>query len=113
MFKFLSKLFAGVPSMDIDTYLADYQGKNNHILIDVRTPDEFKSGHVAKAKNIPLNTISKKMKSIPKDKTVVLMCRTGNRSGMAARQLASAGYDNVINLKGGILRWQGDGHPVK
>lgn len=113
MFKFLRQLFSSVPSMDIETYLSDYKGKNNHILIDVRTPKEFKSGHVAKAKNIPLNTISKKMNNIPKDKTVVLMCRTSNRSGMAARQLAAAGYDNIINLKGGILLWQAKGHPVK
>lgn len=113
MFKFLSSLFKGVPSIDIDTYIAEYQGKNNHVLIDVRTPDEFKSGHVAKAKNIPLNTISKKMKSIPKDKPVVLICRTGSRSGMAARQLAGAGYENILNLKGGVMRWQADGHSLK
>ena len=113
MFKFLSKLFAGVPSIDIETYLDEYEGKNNHVLIDVRTPNEFKSGHVAKAKNIPLNTISKKMKNIPKDKPVVLICRTGNRSGMAARQLAGAGYENIINLKGGMMRWQAQGHPLK
>jgi len=114
MLKFLMNLFTGgTPQMDIDTYMNEYHNKNNHVLIDVRTPGEFKSGHVAKAKNIPLNTISKKMSSIPKDKTVVLICRSGSRSGMAARQLANAGYENVINLKGGVMRWQGLGHPLK
>lgn len=113
MFEKFKKLFTGAPSIDIDTYVQEYQGQNNHVLIDVRTPDEFKSGHVAKSKNIPLNTISKKMGNIPKDKPVVLICKTGTRSGMAARQLLGAGYENVINLKGGVTRWQADGHPLK
>ncbi|MGJ3238559.1 MAG: rhodanese-like domain-containing protein [Anaerolineae bacterium] len=114
MLKFLSQLFSGgVPKMDIDTYMSEHYDTNNHVLIDVRTPSEFKSGHVARAKNIPLNTISKKMNTIPKDKPVVLICRTGNRSGMAARQLANAGYTNIVNLKGGMIRWQAQGHPVK
>lgn len=113
MLKFLSKLFAGAPSIDIDSYIQDYQGKNNHVLIDVRSPGEFKSGHVAKAKNIPLDSISKKMKQIPKDKTVVLMCRSGSRSGMATKQLVNAGYENVLNLKGGVMSWQSKGHPLK
>lgn len=111
--KLLKTIFASVPSIDIDTYMQKYQGKNNHVLIDVRTPSEFKSGHVAKAKNIPLNTIGNKLSSIPKNKTVVLICRTGNRSGMAARQLAGAGYENIINLKGGVMRWQAKGHELK
>lgn len=113
MLKFLSQLFAGPPSIDIDSYMEDYQGKNNHVLIDVRTAGEFKSGHVAKAKNIPLDSISKKMKQIPKDKTVVLMCRSGSRSGRATRQLLGAGYENVLNLKGGVMHWQSKGHPLK
>ena len=113
MLKFLKMIFASVPSIDVDTYMQEYQGKNNHVLIDVRTPNEFKSGHVAKAKNIPLNTIGNKMSSIPKDKTVVLICRTGSRSGIAAKQLAGAGYENVINLKGGVMRWQAKGHSLK
>jgi rhodanese-related sulfurtransferase len=91
-------LTAGVPQMNMERYMQEYHQQNNHLLIDVRTVAEFKSGHMEKAKNIPLNTIAKKINSIPKDKTVVLVCRTGSRSGMAARQLANAGYENVINL---------------
>lgn len=114
MLKFLSRLFAGgVESIDIETYLTDYQPNRQHVLIDVRTPSEFKSEHIKKAKNIPLNTIAQSFDKIPRDKPVVLMCRTGNRSGMAARQLVKAGYENIVNLKGGILRWKAQGHPVK
>lgn len=114
MLKFLTNLLTGgVPQMDITTYMDDYHNKNNHVLIDVRTPGEFKGGHVAKAKNIPLDSIAKKMKSIPKDKTVVLICQSGARSGAAGRKLAKAGYENVINLKGGVMRWRGLGHPLK
>ncbi|MEO0598664.1 MAG: rhodanese-like domain-containing protein [Chloroflexota bacterium] len=114
MLKMLSNLFGGgVESIDIDTYLAEYKPNKNHVLIDVRTPKEFKAERVANAKNIPLNTINKNMNKIPKDRPVVLMCRTGNRSGMAARQLMNAGYENIVNLKGGILRWKAQGNPVK
>ncbi|MEL6308308.1 MAG: rhodanese-like domain-containing protein [Chloroflexota bacterium] len=110
MLKMLSNLFGGgVESIDIDTYLAEYKPNKNHVLIDVRTPKEFKAERVANAKNIPLNTISKNINKIPKDKPVILMCR----SGMAARQLVNAGYENIVNLKGGILRWKAQGHPVK
>lgn len=111
---FLSSLFGGgAPQIDIETYLEEYYKQNNHVLIDVRTAREFKSGHLPRAKNIPLNDIQGKLQQIPKDKTVILVCQTGNRSGSAARTLLKVGYENVINLKGGTGRWQRLGHPVK
>jgi rhodanese-related sulfurtransferase len=111
---FLSKLFGGgAPQLDIEAYLEDYYKQNNHVLIDVRTEREFKGGHVQGARNIPLNEIGAKLRLIPKDKTVILVCQSGSRSNVAARTLMQAGYENVINLRGGTGRWRRLGHPVK
>lgn len=111
--KLLGRGSAPFEAISIQAYREDYQDQPNHILLDVRTRGEFKNGHVAGASNMPLDQIEANLENIPHDKTVVVMCRTGNRSGMACRKLANAGYDNVVNLKGGIMAWQMAGHDVQ
>lgn len=71
--------------------------KDNYLIIDVRTPDEFNGGHVNGSKNIPLSLLSDKISSIPKDVPVVLCCASGNRSGQATTFLKSNGYEQVYN----------------
>ena len=72
---------------------------NNTILIDVRTKDEFKSGHLEKAINIPYTEIEEQIKSITKDtyKNIVVYCKSGRRSGIAQKKLLKMGYKNVVN----------------
>lgn len=112
--QFFRKLMGqDVPRMDINTYKTEHFQQDNHVLIDVRTPSEFKSGHIPGAKNIPLNTLPNQLNKIPKDKTVVLVCQTSSRSANACRQLLAAGYDNVVNLVGGTLRWRMSKNPVE
>ena len=114
MFKMLSNLFKSpFPSIEMEDYANDYYKKNNHVLIDVRTPQEFKSGHIPGAKNVPLQSLSENLKKVPKDKTVMVVCRSGHRSGMACRILSNAGYDNITNVRGGTMRWIAAGHEVK
>ncbi len=62
-------------------------------LVDVRTPGEFKGGHIDGARNIPVAEISGRLKEIPKDKPVVVYCRSGARSSQAAGVLTNAGYE--------------------
>lgn len=100
-------------AVNIQQYKEDYFGQKNHVLIDVRTVGEFKQGHLKGAKNIPLDRIENKLDKIPRDKTVVVMCRSGNRSRMACSKLAQAGYDNITNFKGGIIAWQIAGYDVR
>jgi rhodanese-related sulfurtransferase len=83
-----------------------------HVLIDVRSPEEFKSGHIPGAKNIDLRVLAQRLDAVPKDKPVVLYCRSGNRSGQAASLLQQAGYAEIFNL-GGIGDWQSAGYPIK
>ena len=76
----------------------------NYFLIDVRTPAEYKGGYIPSAMLIPYNEIEKHTQEIPKDKTVVLYCHSGRRSGIALEKLKSLGYEKLINF-GGITRW--------
>ncbi|MBI5928011.1 MAG: rhodanese-like domain-containing protein [Chloroflexi bacterium] len=82
------------------------------VVLDVRQPSEFQVGHIASAKLIPLDKLNQRLAELPKDKAVLCVCRSGARSGAAARQLRAAGYE-AINLKGGMGAWQRAGLPVK
>jgi phage shock protein E len=66
-------------------------------IIDVRSPAEFHSGHVAGSENIPLDVIEKKIGTANKEEIIVLCCRSGTRSGMAAGKLRQMGFRNVHN----------------
>ena len=81
----------------------------DHILVDVRTPEEFLSGHIAGAVNIPLQELPQRLSEIPTDKDVVVYCRSGNRSAQASGILASNDYTNIYDL-GGVIAWQQAGY---
>ena len=68
------------------------------VIIDVRTPKEFAQGHVHGAINIPIETIVKTVADVPKNKTVVVYCASGNRSGAAAKILREKGW-TVLNVE--------------
>ena len=70
---------------------------NATIVIDVRTPDEWLSGHLENAQNIEWQDILNIKESVKKDEEIYLYCRSGNRSGKATRILTDAGFVNVIN----------------
>jgi len=76
--------------------------KNGALVIDVRSPGEFSSGHLAKAINIPLDEIETAVPKRVKDKNQVLLlhCASGMRSGMAKSKLIGMGYTNAFNLGG-------------
>lgn len=84
----------------------------DHILIDVRTPEEFASGHIAGAVNIPVQELDQRLSEVPDDKEIVVYCRSGNRSATATQILTSSGYDGVYDM-GGIIAWQQAGLPVE
>ena len=76
-------------------------------LIDVRQPDEFvgELGHIEASELMVLDTLPEKMSQIPKDQTVVFVCRSGGRSARAAAFALMNGYSHVYNLRGGMLLW--------
>lgn len=87
--------------------LPEYMSDKKRMCIDVREPHEYKSGHVQGMVNIPLGQIGQRMSELPKDREIILMCRSGNRSMMAARTLKKRGYSQLINVRGGISAWSG------
>ncbi|HHO69959.1 MAG TPA: rhodanese-like domain-containing protein [Halothiobacillus sp.] len=90
-------------------------GDDDKLVLDVREPDEFKSGHLRGAKLIPLGSLVSKLPELEKfkDKTVLVYCLSGDRSVKAAKILCRAGFSDVSNLAGGIIAWQSEHYPVK
>ncbi len=81
-------------------------------LLDVREREEYAEAHISDSVLIPLGQLSRKLSSIPKDATIIAICRSGNRSGVAADLLRRAGYSNVLNLRGGVIAWAQAGLPL-
>ena len=80
-------------------------------VLDVRTPQEFAEGHIASAVNLPLDQVETRASEVPGDKTVYVICRSGNRSKQASDILKKAGKD-VKNVGGGMNDWAAAGYPV-
>ena len=76
-------------------------------LYDVRTQEEYVSGHIPGAVNIPYDVIAEQIPVSDKDAVIVVYCRSGNRSGIAQDALEDAGYTNVLNF-GAVADWQGE-----
>ena len=81
-------------------------------VVDVRTDHEWEVGRIAGATHLPLDELAQRAGEIDKDRPVVLYCRGGNRSTMAAAALADAGYD-AAKLSEGIVGWVEAGLPVE
>ena len=82
----------------------DIRNRDDVILLDVREDDEFKAGHIPGAEWIPLGQLSSRLDELPKDKTIVAVCRSGNRSGQATELLRQNGFD-AHNMQGGMNSW--------
>ena len=81
-------------------------------LVDVRADHEWEAGRIAGASHLPLAELAERTGEIDRDRPVVLYCRGGNRSSMAAAALADAGYD-AVKLTEGIVGWSGEGLPLE
>jgi rhodanese-related sulfurtransferase len=87
--------------------------KNNRpYILDVRQPEEFRSGHITGAKLIPLGELGRRLNEVPKGREVVCICATGHRSVPAVRKLAAAGF-TASSMKNGMIAWQVAKLPVQ
>ena len=84
-------------------------------LVDVREPDEFVGplGRIRGAKLMPLGQLPARVGELARDRPVVAVCRSGARSANASVLLQKAGFNDVANLAGGMLRWRAEGYPVE
>ena len=110
----LSSSLLASPAMDIsqDDFLARKQSSNDYLLLDVRTEEEFAQGHIEGALNISHTEIINRLEDIPKDKDLIIYCRSGKRAGVAAKLLAKNGYKNLFHLDGDMNGWISNQRPV-
>lgn len=80
--------------------------------VDVRTPEEYESGHAVRTKNIPLDTLAASLDTLEKNEPVYLICRTGARSKAAAKILMDNGFKQAISIAGGTEAWKAAGLPM-
>jgi len=109
--RLIAPRLAGVKTIDSHAYLNFRH--TPHTLVDVRSKTEWRSGHPATARHIPLGDFATEMSSIPQELPVVLICASGMRSASAAAKLAKYGHAEVYNFSGGLGAWQAAGLPVK
>ena len=95
--------------ISMDEAVTMMEEESGYIILDVRTPEEFRERHIHNAINIPNETIgSEDIQELPdKDQMILVYCRSGNRSKQASGKLAELGYTNIVEI-GGINDWTGD-----
>jgi rhodanese-related sulfurtransferase len=95
----------------VPTVTADQVGEDAY-LVDVREDDEWTAGHAPGAHHVPMMEIPARMSEVPNDREVVVVCRSGGRSGQVVNYLMNNGWDNVRNLDGGMRQWAAAGRPM-
>ena len=110
---FLSKLFGpSVPTITAAELNEKLKFGKHPLVLDVRQPDEFRTGHISGAKLIPLNDLHRRMGELPKGREIVCICASGNRSTSASKMLAKEGF-TVFNVQGGMLAWRRAKLPIQ
>jgi len=84
------------------------------VILDVRTEREFNGGHLPAARLVPVQVLKGRLAELMplREQPLLIYCRTGNRSTVAAKMLVDAGFTNVVNMRRGIAEWQREGRPV-
>lgn len=97
---------------EISVEQASQKREEGAFVLDVREPEEWEAGHIDNATLIPLGELQSRLAEIPKDREVVVVCRSGNRSATARDLLLDAGFSSVASMAGGMNDWQSQGLPV-
>lgn len=101
------------PGLEVDAdQLAAELERGSVVLVDVRETYEWDAGRIEGARHLPLSDLGARAGELDRDATIVIACRVGGRSGMAAQALRQAGYD-AWSLRGGLLDWHGAGRPLE
>ena len=98
-----------IDSIDLQQRLATGE---DITLLDIRTEAEVAQGMLPNSEHLPMHLIPLRMNDLPRDKDVVLYCRSGARSYHACSYLMQQGYRNVTNLRGGIIGWARGGYEI-
>ena len=109
---FIGSKLSGIEQAD--TLKATRLYNDDALILDVREDKEFASGHIPKAKHIPLGKLSSRIQELDKHKSkpILVTCRSGQRSARACGMLKKAGFETVFNQAGGIIAWERANLPV-
>lgn len=97
----------GLVSVAPQELQARLQAGEKLVIVDVREPWEYAQGHIRGAQLLPLGALPQAAASLPREATIVLVCRSGNRSARAFQILKRQGFPHLLNLRGGMLAWPG------
>jgi rhodanese-related sulfurtransferase len=98
-------MFGGVPQVSVEELKAMQERGESPLLLDVREPQEYAVSDLAGSMKVPLGTIPNSLAKIPKDRDVVVYCRSGARSAQAVQFLRKMGFERAVNLEGGVNAW--------
>ena len=101
-----------VKEINVEQLKQKVEDNENIVLYDIRSEGEVAQGIIKDSIYIPMHLIPLKLNEIPKDKDVILYCRSGVRSYHACKFLMQEGFDNVYNLAGGIISWARTGYEI-
>jgi rhodanese-related sulfurtransferase len=107
----LAKLFGSSTASGVGPAEAHDLLRSGALLLDVREQGEWDAGHAPKARHHPLRRLPGSMDRLPTARTIVVVCRSGNRSARATKMLTKAGLD-AVNLTGGMTAWKAAGLPL-
>ncbi len=82
------------------------------LILDVRTQAEWTEGHIPGSMLIPLDELPNRLNELPRDKAIIVVCRTGVRSAQGRDMLRKAGFTRVASLTGGVTEWKAQGSPT-
>ncbi|MFK5950249.1 MAG: rhodanese-like domain-containing protein [Methylococcales bacterium] len=102
----------GVKELDVNTLQSYFDEGKKIRLLDVRGIAEMAQGMIPNAEKLPLHTLPARLNEISADELTILYCRSGARSAQGVGYMAQQGFDNVYNLRGGIIAWAQNGMPV-
>jgi rhodanese-related sulfurtransferase len=105
----------GTSTLSVAEFEQKLKSTDSAQLVDVRTADEYASGHLTGSQNIDWNGegFEKQIQQLDKTKPVFVYCRSGRRSAEAMNKMNELGFTQVYNLAGGILQWTEEGKPVE
>jgi rhodanese-related sulfurtransferase len=102
---------AGLPA-DITVAEAAIMRKQGAFILDVREVSEWDEIHIPGSILIPLGQLPERLAEVPRDREVVVVCRTGNRSKTGQNILVRAGIRKAVNMQGGVTQWKTEGYPT-
>jgi rhodanese-related sulfurtransferase len=104
---------APAPSISPQEIQARMAAGDAPLVVDVRTPEEFRAGHIPGAINVPHEQVAARASELASERGVALYCMMGPRARLGEKALAAAGVERVLHLEGGLSAWQAAGLPVE